>query len=145
MAAWNDFSAWRGFRKPRVATRPARRPPKHPELNMFYGYPAELCDECCSVALSSTYDREERAPQSLRALHEIRSFPPRPKHLDARVAGISHHAQHDRRSGRQRNFPRPAAEQIRNGGTFARQFGRSVAPGEVNLTSKPLAPPISSN
>jgi hypothetical protein len=42
MAACNDFSAWRGFPKPRVPARRIGRPRKHPEINMFYGRPAVL-------------------------------------------------------------------------------------------------------
>jgi hypothetical protein len=42
MAACGDISSWRGFREPIVATGPVGRPRKHPELDMFYGYPAEL-------------------------------------------------------------------------------------------------------
>jgi hypothetical protein len=55
MAVGSDFSSWRGFRKPRVATRPVGRPRKHPELNMFYAYPAELIAEWCCVALSTAF------------------------------------------------------------------------------------------
>ena len=55
MARSNDPSAWRNFPKPRVAARAVGRPRKHPELNMFYGYPAQLIAEWCCVALSTAF------------------------------------------------------------------------------------------
>jgi hypothetical protein len=55
MEACSEVSAWRGFRKLRIATRPNGRPRKHPELNTFYGYPAELIAEWCCVALSTAF------------------------------------------------------------------------------------------
>src|SRR5450432_410787 len=55
MALSSDPSAWRDFRRTRVATRPVGRPRKHPDLDMFYGYPAELIAEWCSVALSTAF------------------------------------------------------------------------------------------
>jgi hypothetical protein len=55
MASCNDFSAWRKFRRPIVPTKPIGRPRKHPELNMFYGYPAELIAEWCCVAVSTAF------------------------------------------------------------------------------------------
>ena len=55
MADGGEVSSWRNFRRPRIATRPPGRPRKHVEMNMFYGYPAELIAEWCSVALSTAY------------------------------------------------------------------------------------------
>jgi len=55
MAASRDWSSCRNFRQPRKLTRPVGRPRKHDKLNMFYGYPAELIAEWCSVARSTAY------------------------------------------------------------------------------------------
>ena len=55
MAASGDLSSWRNFRQTRILTRPRGRPRKHEQLNMFYGYPAELIAEWCSVARSTAY------------------------------------------------------------------------------------------
>lgn len=55
MAATSDPSSWRNFRQPRQMTRPVGRPRKAEKLNMFYGYPAELIAEWCSVARSTAY------------------------------------------------------------------------------------------
>ena len=54
MALASDPSAWRSFR-PRISTRHIGRPRKTEKLNMFYGYPAELIAEWCSVARSTVY------------------------------------------------------------------------------------------
>jgi len=53
MALASDPSAWRNVRNPRQITRPVGRPRKTEKLNMFYGYPAELIAEWCSVARST--------------------------------------------------------------------------------------------
>jgi hypothetical protein len=55
MAISSDPSAWMNFRRIRVATRPIGRPRKNEKRNMFYGYPAELIAEWCSVAVSTAY------------------------------------------------------------------------------------------
>ena len=55
MAACNDPYAWRNFRQHRQIARPVGRPRKTEKLNMFYGYPAELIAEWCSVARSTAY------------------------------------------------------------------------------------------
>lgn len=46
-------SAWRKFPVPRIARRRPGRPRKHPQLNMFYGYPADLIAKWCDVAHST--------------------------------------------------------------------------------------------
>jgi len=55
MALSSDPSAWRDFRRPRVAARAVGRPRKHPALNMFYGYQPELIAAWCGVALSTAF------------------------------------------------------------------------------------------
>lgn len=55
MVAYNDLSKWRSPRRPRGATRAIGRLRKHPELNMFYGYPADLIAEWCCAAPSTEF------------------------------------------------------------------------------------------
>jgi hypothetical protein len=55
MAVGSDVSSWRNFRKARISTRPVGRPRNNGQLNMFYGYPAELIAEWCAVAVSTAY------------------------------------------------------------------------------------------
>ena len=55
MALSSNPSAWRNFRSSRQITKPVGRPRKTEELNMFYGYPAELIAEWCCVARSTAY------------------------------------------------------------------------------------------
>ncbi len=55
MAVEDELSDKRNFRHPRKIARPVGRPRKHEKLNMFYGYPAELIAEWCSVAVSTAY------------------------------------------------------------------------------------------
>ena len=45
MAVSSELANWRNFRKPGISTRPVGRPRKNGQLNMFYGYPAELIAE----------------------------------------------------------------------------------------------------
>ena len=58
MALSNDPSAWRDFGRSRDPTRPVGRPLKPPELNMFYGAPAELIAAWCCVALLTAFAYE---------------------------------------------------------------------------------------
>jgi len=55
MAVSSDLSSWRNLRKCSAATRLVGRPRKHPNINMFYGYPAELIAEWCCVAVSTAF------------------------------------------------------------------------------------------
>jgi hypothetical protein len=71
-------SAWTGFAKTRMPRRPVGRPGKHPGLNLFYGYPAELIAEWCGVALSTAYAyktgrlKPSKPPAKLFLLHRDR-------------------------------------------------------------------------
>ncbi len=99
MALASDPSAWRGFRKPRVAARAIGRPRKHPALNMFYGYPAERIAEWCAVALSTAYAYKCGSLKPSKPAAKPFSATPGPDGADARVARLVRDAERDRGPG----------------------------------------------
>ena len=71
-----DPSAWRRFTKPSASGRPVSRLRKHPQLNMFYGYPAGLIAEWCGRRALNRLRLQALAPDARKVRIQTLPSPP---------------------------------------------------------------------